>query len=168
VSPQAPTYFAYGSNLNRAHMSVRRPSAKPLGRATLPGWRLTFRGVADIERAVGAVVQGGLWLLRDADVRALDRYEGAPALYRRRSVAVVSDGELPEAMTYVMVADEYLGLPSTWYLGRIAAGYRDWALPLGPLRAAVERTAHDLAERGTVGFAPDGRKRLRAVLEDRP
>lgn len=165
---QPTPYFAYGSNLNRADMSVRCPGAKPLSRATLADWRLTFRGVADIEPSESEVVQGVLWLLGDADVRALDRYEGAPSLYRRRQVSVLSEGEWVAAMTYVMISDEYLGLPSAWYLGRIAAGYRDWALPLGPLGAAVERTAHDLAERGTVGFAPDGRKRLRAVLEDRP
>ena len=56
-------YFAYGSNLNRSEMRVRCPGAKPLTPATLAGWRLTFRGVADIEPAHDAAVPGALWRL---------------------------------------------------------------------------------------------------------
>ena len=41
-------YIAYGSNMNRDQMSVRCPHAKPLGAYYLDGWRLVFRGVADI------------------------------------------------------------------------------------------------------------------------
>ena len=35
-----------------------------------------------------------------------------------------------EAMTYVMTHDTYVGLPSPWYFDRIAAGFRDWELPI--------------------------------------
>ncbi len=49
-------YFAYGSNLNRAEMGIRCPDAEPLVPAELVDWRLTFRGVADIEPAGGRTV----------------------------------------------------------------------------------------------------------------
>jgi gamma-glutamylcyclotransferase (GGCT)/AIG2-like uncharacterized protein YtfP len=159
-------YFAYGSNLNRVDMSARCPGAKPLARAALRDWRLTFRGVADIEPAPGNMVQGAIWLLTSADVRSLDRYEGAPSLYARRTVEVEMDGTSIEALTYVMTSAEYLGLPSEWYLGRISQGYRDWGLPLGPLELAVERTATTLRKQGLTTLRPDGRKRLRATGQE--
>jgi hypothetical protein len=163
---QAPTYyFAYGSNLNRADMGVRCPGAKPLTVASLPGWRLTFRGAADIEPAADRSVHGALWRLLDADVCALDRYEGAPSLYAQRIVAVETESGPLEAMTYVMTSDDYRGLPSAWYFERIAAGYRDWGLPYGELRAALAATRVELAERGVSRFSPDGRKRLRGVID---
>src|SRR5688572_8464218 len=127
-------YFAYGSNLNRADMGARCSSAKPVARAVLRDWRLTFRGVADIEPAPGALVQGALWLVTSADLRSLDRYEGAPSMYARRRVEVEAEGETVRALTYVMTSGDYLGLPSQWYAERIAQGYRDWGLPLGPLQ----------------------------------
>ena len=131
------TYFAYGSNLNVADMGVRCPSAKPISRALLHDWRLTFRGVADIEPSEGAFVHGALWLLGEGDVRALDRYEGAPSLYERRAVQVTTEGGPTDAMTYVMVDRTDRSAPSSWYLSRIAQGYRDWALPHDTLLDAV-------------------------------
>ena len=156
-------YFAYGSNLNRADMRVRCPSAKPLSRATLRDWRLTFRGVADIEPAKGALVHGALWLLGESDVRALDRYEGAPSLYERRMVNVAAEGGSTRAMTYVMVDCTYRGLPSSWYLQRISEGYRDWALPREALMDAVDAAIDEYAASGATGLVRDGRKRLRAI-----
>ena len=163
---ELPTYyFAYGSNLNRADMLVRCPGAKPLTTAELDGWRLTFRGVADIEPAVGLIVPGALWRLTGPDLRALDRYEGAPHLYERRTVAVDTETGPLEAIAYVMTGDDYPGLPSAWYFERIAQGYRDWGLPRAELASALRTTREELARRGVTRFHPDGRKRLRGVSE---
>jgi hypothetical protein len=163
---QPPSYyFAYGSNLNRAEMSVRCPGAKPLTVASLPGWRLTFRGVADIEPAANRSVPGALWRLLDVDVCALDRYEGAPSLYARRIVAVETESGPLDAMTYVMTSDDYLGLPSAWYFERIAEGYRDWGLPYPALQGTLTATRAELGKRGISRFSADGRKRLRGVID---
>ena len=56
-------YFAYGSNLNKQQMSIRCPKAKALGAAYIVGWRLVFRGVADIERTndPSAMLPVGFW-----------------------------------------------------------------------------------------------------------
>jgi gamma-glutamylcyclotransferase (GGCT)/AIG2-like uncharacterized protein YtfP len=156
-------YFAYGSNLNRADMRRRCPDAHPGVPARLHGWRLTFRGVADIEPAAGRTVHGALWWLSRADVRNLDAYEGAPTYYRRRTVEVLTDDGPVEAMTYVMTGDSYRGLPSPWYLGRIEEGFRDWGLPLDELRRAVTETRDRLTGLGIERYRPDGRKRLRAL-----
>ncbi len=157
-------YFAYGSNLNRHDMLVRCPQASPGTSARLDGWRLTFRGVADIEPAEGRMVYGALWWLTPQCVSSLDRYEGAPSLYRQLLVEVETDAGPLEAMTYVMTSGGYLGLPSEWYFERIEAGYRDWSLPVVELQRALDETRQDLAGRGVHSYRPDGRKRLKAVI----
>ena len=43
-------YIAYGSNMNKNQMRIRCPKAKPMGAYFLDGWRLVFRGVADMIR----------------------------------------------------------------------------------------------------------------------
>ncbi len=156
-------YFAYGSNLDVGAMSGRCPDAHPERSARLAGWRLTFRGVADIEPAPDRAVHGGLWQLTEDDARALDVYEGAPIMYRRRTAEVeTAEGTRP-AMTYVMTDRSYMGLPSDWYLVCIQAGYADWGLPQAELFQAVEETKAELAAAGVEDYVPDGRKRLRAV-----
>ena len=160
------TYFAYGSNLHRADLRARCADAQAMGPARLLGWRLTFRGVADIEPAEGRFVHGALWSVSAEDVRCLDRYEGAPSLYSRRSVEVETPLGPRTAMTYVMQPGSYLGLPSPWYFERIETGYRDWDLPVGELHGALEEVRTRLSDMGVRIFRPDGRKRLRAVLED--
>ena len=64
-----------------------------------------------------------------------------------------------------MTGDDYLGLPSAWYFERIAQGYRDWGLSQDPLLEALVSTRADLAEAGISRFTPEGRKRLRGVVE---
>jgi gamma-glutamylcyclotransferase (GGCT)/AIG2-like uncharacterized protein YtfP len=161
-------YFAYGSNLNRGDMRVRCPDARPGVPARLEGWRLAFRGVADIEPAEGRTVHGALWSLSPEDIRALDRYEGAPSNYRRQIVEVETDEGRVTAMTYVMAHRDYLGLPSEWYLGRVEAGFEEWGLPRTELLRALRQTRAELADLGVEDYRPDGRKRMRAVLSDLP
>ena len=161
-------YFAYGSNLNRGDMRARCAGCKPLAPARLGGWRLTFRGVADIEPALGRAVLGALWLVGSSDLRSLDHYEGAPTYYRRHVVRVEAGSGQCEATTYVMNDSGYRGLPSDWYYERIARGYRDWALPTRPLELAVEEVRKELEALGVTRYRPEGRKRLRAIIDEVP
>ncbi len=163
---QTILYFAYGSNLNEGDMAVRCPGAGPDVVAQLPGWRLTFRGVANIEPAADTVVLGALWRLTPADVESLDLYEGCPTLYRQRTVDVETQEGRLEAMTYVMPRPGYLGLPSEWYFERIREGYRSWGLPLAELEGSLEESRAELDSRGIERYEPDGRKRLRAIVGD--
>ncbi len=153
-------------------MCIRCPDARPGVPAVLKGWRLTFRGVADIERADRRIVYGALWQLSQEDLVALDSYEGAPSHYRRRIIEVRTNVGVSAATTYVMTDGSYLGLPSSWYLGRIEEGFRDWGLPIGELPRSVEETRHELARIGVVTYVPDSPKRMKAAvpagaLEDR-
>ena len=116
-------YFAYGSNLDESQMRYRTPGARLVGRARLADYRLVFRGVADIEPAPGKLVDGKLWSITTNDLRSLDRYEGYPYLYDRRELKVVrADGQVVEAIVYIMVNTSEQSLPSPGYLDGILAG----------------------------------------------
>jgi hypothetical protein len=158
-------YFAYGSNLPEGQLLSRAPDAVADCKATLDGWRLTFRGVADIEPVEGdRTVFGAIWWISASDVKSLDRYEGAPFYYEQRIVVVGTPGGARKAMTYVMVDPETKrGLPSPSYFGTIARGFREWDLPISQLQLALEETRAAHEALGIDRYVPDGPKRLRAV-----
>jgi gamma-glutamylcyclotransferase (GGCT)/AIG2-like uncharacterized protein YtfP len=101
-------YFAYGSNMNTPRMQARCPTAQPLSPAVLRGFRLVERLYADIEPAEGAEVHGVLWRLDEADLAALDRYEGFPRLYQRFVVAVEARTVLPSRLETTVPAVVYI------------------------------------------------------------
>ena len=74
MESQTYLYFAYGSNLNPERMRRRIPDARPVGRATLRGWRLVERLYADIEKARGGRVEGVLYLVTPTELRRLDAF----------------------------------------------------------------------------------------------
>ena len=95
-------YFAYGSNMLATQARRRVPAAKAVGTAILAGWRVVERLTADIERAEGCRTYGVLFELREEDLATMDRFEGAPKVYRRKTVRVNFKGRLVRAVTYVM------------------------------------------------------------------
>ncbi len=147
-------------------MRRRCPDARGAGPAQLEGWRLAFRGVADIERAAGRRVHGALWSLSDRDLANLDRYEGAPDHYRRELVEITTPDGPCLAITYVMTDRSYLGLPSPLYVERMATGFRDWGLSVRQLARAIRETRLELERLGVERYEIDGEKRLRALLEE--
>lgn len=96
-------YFAYGSNLHPERIGYRVPNAVPVGRARLAGWRLRERMFADIEPCRHGIVEGAVFIVDRDGIRALDRYEGYPAMYGRVCVRVRIDGKgMADAFAYVM------------------------------------------------------------------
>lgn len=133
-------YAAYGSNLNHDQMARRCPAAEFIGTGQLRGYRLVFRGVADIEYSPGDVVPIGLWRVTPDCVRALDAYEGFPRLYGRNKCQIYRGaGKSTEAFIYYMNREGY-GMPSQGYLQSIADGYEHCGLKLAYLREAVMLT----------------------------
>ena len=152
-------YGAYGSNLNTKQMGFRCPKAHRLGTVMLKDWRLTFRGVADIEQHAGSEVPIALWRITKECEQSLDRYEGFPNLYGKSFVSLdnqlmmrtyesvigmMKDGLLttglslmPEIMLYSMVDDDHVYPPSDPYLDSIIQGYEDFELPKQHLKDAV-------------------------------
>lgn len=158
-------YFAYGSNLDMKAFKRRAPDAEAVSPATLKDWRLTFRGVADVEPAKGKEVVGAVWSVTRSDLRAIDRYEGAPHYYERRWVEVETGRGRVRAITYVMVSawEWEEGLPSPSYLSTIVRGYRHFGLPLPALNRTLAEVRAEHEDRGIDRYVPRGKKRMMAV-----
>lgn len=170
VSPTTTTedtimlYFAYGSNLCTYSMSQRCPAARPVGTAMLMDWRMTFRGVADVEPAPGEIAYGAVWQITRKCEDALDRYEGVSGgFYSKEYMTVETESGPQEALVYVMNYRyiDNCSMPSKSYLGTIARGYRDFNLPDKALSAALNHAWHRVHKvKGINEFVPHGPKRM--------
>ena len=129
-------YVAYGSNLNMGQMAMRCPQATVIGGMMLQGWRLVFRGVADIIPDSTCSVPVGLWKITDECEAALDIYEGFPRLYRKE---YIQEGDMT-LMAYVMNNDS-LTMPTRRYLDSIADGYKDFNFDSKSLIDALKFTS---------------------------
>jgi len=115
-------YFAYGSNLdiNGMHSRVGDwPEAHP---AVLYGFLRTFAGAADIRPNATSQVFGAIYLLSESQMQKLDRYEGAPRIYRRINIAVSSGNQTLPAIAYQYATPRPFSAPSQMYLDTIKKG----------------------------------------------
>lgn len=131
-------YFAYGSNLNAAavtlwcrHHGVRPPIARPGKPAVLDNYRLCFPlyseywggGIADIVYDPGKYVAGALFNLSESDLATLDQKVNRKldaagkevGLYRLLEVTVapLGKGGPVQAVTYTGVNVEKYHIPPT-------------------------------------------------------
>ena len=87
-------YFAYGMNTNRSEMAQRCPGALSLGHARLVDRIFRFATHADVVKCRGSYVDGVLWTIDDFHLNALDRLEGYPYYYNRRSLRVAHNDRI--------------------------------------------------------------------------
>lgn len=130
-------YFAYGSNMSMAVMRKHCATAQPVSVATLSDYRfvITADGYASIRRERGSTVQGVLWRVDAANIKALDDYESvATGLYARTTVRVTAGRRRLAALVYIG-RPRPDGRPRPGYLGVVADAARRWQLPT----AYVER-----------------------------
>jgi gamma-glutamylcyclotransferase (GGCT)/AIG2-like uncharacterized protein YtfP len=140
------SYFAYGSNLRSVQMARLCPGYVFLGPARLDGYDLAFTlpdeewqgGVADVVLSPGSAVWGALYRLQDADLVALDAYEGFDPTgpkeandYVRRLVKVTAEkeGREVEAWCYFVRAMRGHVAPSERYRNALIEGAIERALP---------------------------------------
>jgi gamma-glutamylcyclotransferase len=139
-------YFAYGSNMDEAHMRAHCPSSRCIGSARLGGHRLAFTrrsvmsgtGVADVVADPGEAVWGVLYELDGGDLQALDRKEGNGWAYAReqKRVRLVADSSVHSAIVYTVMVREPDGvLPSREYLERLIGAAERHGLPSGYVAA---------------------------------
>ncbi len=124
-------HFAYGTNMSRALMGARCPQARPLGVATLPGWRFIINGdgLASLAAQPGGRVHGVLWELSAREVSAINAYEGvASGLYEARFLPVRHEGRHARALVYI-ARREGRGTPRPGHLETVLTAARDWELP---------------------------------------
>ena len=121
-------YIAYGSNMNLEQMQQRCPKATKVCKLMLKGHRLIFLGpdgmaVATIEAHRGGMVPIVVWEIEPSDEDALDRYEGFPYLYSKKTIRLKIGFEWCELMAYVMNPGRRPGRPGPRYYQTIKEGY---------------------------------------------
>jgi gamma-glutamylcyclotransferase (GGCT)/AIG2-like uncharacterized protein YtfP len=136
-------YFAYGMNTNQEQMSVRCPTAVPLGKAVLPGYRFEFNSFATIVPDSDSQVEGVLWTITTQDESALDLLEGYPEFYSKKHVKV-QQGIDYIAMTYIMNTRDQWHKPSDGYYSMVSEGYQTFGLSQRQLLDARDRSIKDI------------------------
>lgn len=140
-------YIAYGSNMNTGQMEYRCPNAKEIGTGKLKDHEMLFKGEEDnayatIEPKEGAEVDVVLWNIKESDERNLDRYEGYPRFYTKKTVTVqMEDGTQIDGMAYVMDRRHEIGMPSKLYFQVIAEGYVEHGIDMAPLIQALSNSS---------------------------
>lgn len=161
--PSAPIItFAYGSNMPKARIRARCPSAVAMGVAELRGYELCWHklsrkdgsGKADIIQsdADGASVFGVLYEISPEEKPALDAAEGLGNGYKEVRIVVVHNGEEATVTAYQATKTDPKLKPFTWYKALAAFGAKEHGLPadyIAQIEAvpAVEdpdRERHDL------------------------
>ena len=136
-------YFAYGMNTNRDEMAYRCPTAVPMGKAILPGYRFEFKSFATIVPDLDSHVEGVLWTITDRDEQALDVLEGYPKFYDKKHVKI-SQGIDYIAMTYIMNPGEKGFSPNDGYYSMVSEGYQTFGLSQRQLLDAKNRSIKEI------------------------
>lgn len=137
-------YLAYGSNLNVKQMAYRCPDAKIVGTAEIKDYRLKFKGsysgsYLTIEKAKDFTVPVAVWQVSDHDIKSLDRYEGYPNFYYKRTMVLpCSDGKRHRCFVYIMHEERRLGIPSEYYVQTCEQGYDNFGFDKYKLYQAIE------------------------------
>ena len=126
-------------NTNVEQMSIRCPTAVPMGKAILPGYRFEFKNFATIVPDADSQVEGVLWTITDIDEQALDLLEGYPEFYDKKHVKV-QQGIDYIAMTYIMNPREQGHAPSDGYYSMVSEGYQSFGLSQQQLLDAKNRS----------------------------
>ena len=137
-------YFAYGMNTNQEEMAYRCPTAIPMGKAILPGYRFEFKSFATIVPSPKEQVEGVLWTITDTDESALDVLEGYPEFYDKKNVSVIHDEMDYIAMTYIMGPREQGYAPSDGYYSMVSEGYQTFGLSQRQLLDAKNRSIKEI------------------------
>ena len=119
-------YLAYGSNLNKAQMSMRCPEAKVVGTAYIEGYRVPV----------------GVWEVSEKDELHLDWYEGYPTFYYKKKLKVTLEetGKEVNAFVYIMDEKRPLGMPSPGYVRVCKQGYEDFGFDKAYVETAINDT----------------------------
>ena len=128
-------YLAYGSNLSMAQMAQRCPDAVYVGTAELKDYQLLFKGSQSgsyltVEPKKGSMVPVLVWRISERDEHYLDRYEGYPSFYYKKTMEVEVQSfigektdDVTEAIIYIMHEDRPVGIPSNFYMRTCLEGY---------------------------------------------
>jgi gamma-glutamylcyclotransferase (GGCT)/AIG2-like uncharacterized protein YtfP len=131
-------YFAYGMLTDPEIMD----GIELVGVAKLPNFRYEMFEYANVVHEPGSVVYGCLWKVDRRIIANLDRVEGYPTLYDRKTVPVYVGGQKYVAELYTMTPETREQLadtsPSESYIDKIERGYSHAGVPLVQVDAALD------------------------------
>lgn len=131
-------YFAYGMLTDPEIMD----GIELVGVAKLPNFRYEMFAYANVVPEPSSVVYGCLWRVDRRIIANLDRIEGYPKLYDRKTVPVYVDGEKYAAELYTMTPATREELadtaPTESYIDKIERGYTHAGVPLDQVDAALD------------------------------
>jgi gamma-glutamylcyclotransferase (GGCT)/AIG2-like uncharacterized protein YtfP len=136
--PEQPVYyFSYGMLCNPDFM----PGAELVGVGELKNFEYKMYQYANVEPKKDSNVYGCLWKIDRQMIRQLDRIEGYPNLYDRRTYPVYLDGKKYETEVYIMIPEtiQYLKntVPVRRYVRNIMHGYKNAGVPISQLTNAL-------------------------------
>ena len=139
-SGEYPTYyFAYGMLTDPEIMG----DTELVGVGQLPNFKFEMMSYANVVPATGKKVYGCLWSIDRQLLSRLDRIEGYPYLYDRRTYPVYVDGEKYAAEVYVMTPETRMQLvktePTQSYISKIVRGYQHAGVPLEQLKQSLKK-----------------------------
>jgi gamma-glutamylcyclotransferase (GGCT)/AIG2-like uncharacterized protein YtfP len=133
-------FFSYGMLCDPNLM----PGTELIGMAVLPNFQYEMLAFANVVPTAGSRVYGTLWNINRKFLGELDRVEGYPTLYDRKTVPCTANGQRYEAAVYTMTPetrDTMEGTtPSQRYINKIVRGYKHAGVPLDQLRLALKNT----------------------------
>lgn len=137
ISSKNIYYLSYGMLTNPHNM----PEAEFIGPAVVKNFKFEMLAYANVVPSPGDEVHGVLWLIDKKTLKRLDRIEGYPTMYGRKSVPVYTDGAKFSAEIYIMTPEtrDYLQdeRPDREYVRSILDGYKQGGVPLSQIRQAV-------------------------------
>jgi gamma-glutamylcyclotransferase len=129
-------YFAYGSNMLHERLQERVPSARPIAKGQLSGFRLAFHKRSNDESGKGDIAHtdnsqdrayGVVFDIDPKQEADLDRHEGLGYGYEKEQIQItMEDGAILTALTYRAMSthiDASLR-PYTWYRDLVLYGAR--------------------------------------------
>ena len=133
-------YLAYGSNMNLPWMAECCQAAQFVAKTNLQNYALEFRGrdnvYATIFKKEDSFVPVVVWQVDQADELRLDKYEDYPNLYYKEYLPIEVDGQIVEAMVYIM-QDFPKGQPQKEYYEMIEVAYQAQGFDTDILKKAV-------------------------------
>ena len=131
-------YFAYGMLTDPQLMQ----GIKLVGVAELNNFSYHMYAWANVEPSPRHSVHGCLWEIDHNVMAQLDRAEGYPSLYDRRTYPVMCNGKKYAAEVYVMTPatlEQVQGSqPTKSYVNRIVRGYQNAGVPMFQLERALQ------------------------------
>jgi hypothetical protein len=102
-------YFSFGSNMDRAQMKERTPSAEYVGIGYVPDHDLVFNrkgtyrpgGVSSIVPKEGVNAYGVIWAISPEELEKMDRIEDPEAYERVLRTVIMEDGEEVKCNVYI-------------------------------------------------------------------